>query len=49
MVSAELAPAKTINQIVWRPGRSAEQDQQIAVATDDTSLRVYNVNADNKV
>jgi elongator complex protein 2 len=43
MVAAEISPAKTINQIVWRPGRSEEQRQQIAVAADDSSVRVYNV------
>lgn len=43
MVDAECSPTKTVNQIVWRPGRSEEQGQQIAVATDDSSVRVYNV------
>jgi elongator complex protein 2 len=43
MVKAELAPAKTINQIVWRPGRADGEQQQIAVASDDTSLRVFNI------
>ncbi|KAJ8113593.1 hypothetical protein OPT61_g4311 [Boeremia exigua] len=43
MVGAEIAPAKTINQIMWRPGRSVDQMRQIAVATDDSSVRVYNV------
>ena len=45
MVAAELAPAKTVNQIVWRPGRSAEETQQMAVVADDCSLRMYNVEA----
>lgn len=43
MIGAESAPAKTINQITWRPGRREEQGQQIAVATDDSSVRVYNI------
>ncbi|CAN9259792.1 unnamed protein product [Alternaria alternata] len=43
MVKAELVPAKTINQIVWRPARAEGEQQQIAVASDDTSLRVFNV------
>jgi elongator complex protein 2 len=43
MVKGELVPAKTINQIVWRPGRADGDQQQIAVAGDDTSLRVLNV------
>jgi elongator complex protein 2 len=42
MVKAELAPAKTINQVVWRPNR-AEEEQQVAVVSDDTSVRLYNV------
>lgn len=41
MISKDILPAKTINQIVWRPGRSG--GQQIAVATDDSSVRVYNI------
>ncbi|KAG9193612.1 hypothetical protein G6011_03647 [Alternaria panax] len=43
MVKAELVPAKTINQIVWRPERADGEQQQIAVASDDTSLRVFNI------
>ncbi|KAI4682443.1 uncharacterized protein J4E88_005333 [Alternaria novae-zelandiae] len=43
MVKADLVPAKTINQIVWRPGRADGEPQQIAVASDDTTLRVFNV------
>jgi elongator complex protein 2 len=43
MVSADIAPAKTVNQITWRPGGSERQKHQIAVATDDSSVRVYNV------
>ena len=43
MISKDISPAKTINQIVWRPGRNG--GQQIAVATDDSSVRVYNVTA----
>ncbi|KAF1937485.1 RNA polymeras-like protein II Elongator subunit [Clathrospora elynae] len=42
MVKTEVSPAKTINQIVWRPGRE-EGEQQIAVASDDTSLRIFKV------
>ncbi|KAJ4331275.1 Elongator subunit elp2 [Didymella glomerata] len=45
MIGADISPAKTIHQIAWRPGRSEEQGQQIAVATDDSSVRVYNVAA----
>jgi elongator complex protein 2 len=42
MLKAEIVPAKTVNQIVWRPGRG-EDAQQMAVVSDDTSLRLYNV------
>jgi len=42
-ISTEISPAKIINQIVWRPGREGDQGQQIAVAADDSSVRVYNV------
>ena len=43
IVKADLVPAKTINQIVWRPGRADGEPQQIAVASDDTTLRIFNV------
>jgi elongator complex protein 2 len=42
MLKAEIVPAKTVNQIVWRPGTGADV-QQMAVVSDDTSLRLYNV------
>ncbi|KAF1833401.1 WD40 repeat-like protein [Decorospora gaudefroyi] len=42
MVRTDLLSAKTINQIVWRPG-SREEELQVAVASDDTSLRIFNV------
>lgn len=42
-VQPHLLPAKTINQVVWRPGREGQAAQQIAVASDDTSVRVFNV------
>jgi elongator complex protein 2 len=41
-IASELQPTKTINQIVWRPGRQ-DGEQQIAVVSDDTSLRIFNV------
>jgi elongator complex protein 2 len=44
-INTEISPAKTINQIVWRPGREGEHGQQIAVAADDSSVRVYNIGA----
>jgi elongator complex protein 2 len=42
MMQADLAPAKTVNQIVWRPGKE-EGEQEFALASDDTSVRVYSV------
>lgn len=45
MIQPEMSPARTINQIVWRPGRN-KMEQQIAVASDDTSVRIYNVKLD---
>jgi elongator complex protein 2 len=41
-VSDSMSPAKTINQIAWRPARDG-LPQQIAVASDDSSLRIFNV------
>ncbi|KAA8621902.1 hypothetical protein PtrV1_06403 [Pyrenophora tritici-repentis] len=45
-VEQEVAPAKTVNQIVWRPGGMGEGERvkrQFAVASDDSSVRVYGV------
>ncbi|KAF2023380.1 WD40 repeat-like protein [Setomelanomma holmii] len=42
MVSPKLSPAKTINQVAWRPGCEPKA-QQLAVVSDDTSVRIYNV------
>jgi elongator complex protein 2 len=42
MLKATIVPAKTVNQIVWRPGR-VDDAQQMAVVSDDTSLRLYKV------
>jgi elongator complex protein 2 len=42
MVENNLSPAKTISQIVWRPG-TMEGQQQFAVASDDTSVRIYSI------
>jgi elongator complex protein 2 len=46
MAKAELASAKTINQMVWRPAR-AENEQQLAIVSDDTSLRLYDVSGES--
>ncbi|CAE7034220.1 hypothetical protein P3342_007261 [Pyrenophora teres f. teres] len=44
MLSPTMTPAKTVNQIAWRPGRVREgAARQFAVASDDSSVRVYNV------
>jgi len=42
-LSPNLTTAKTVNQIVWRPSRGVGVEQQFAVASDDTSIRVFNV------
>ncbi|KAF1847764.1 RNA polymeras-like protein II Elongator subunit [Cucurbitaria berberidis CBS 394.84] len=42
IIQSELSSAKTINQIAWRP-REVGGQQQIAVASDDTSLRIFNI------
>ncbi|KAF2710061.1 WD40 repeat-like protein [Pleomassaria siparia CBS 279.74] len=42
MVSGKLSPAKTINQLVWRPSKE-DVDRQLAVASDDTSVRIFKV------
>jgi elongator complex protein 2 len=42
MLKPEIVPAQTINQIVWRPGRT-QDTQQMAIVSDDTSMRLYNV------
>lgn len=41
-VSTHCSPAKAINQISWRP-TAINATQQIAVASDDSSVRIYNV------
>ncbi|KAL5450199.1 hypothetical protein PMIN07_005122 [Paraphaeosphaeria minitans] len=41
-VAKEVSPAKGINQIVWRPGRSGE-GKQLAVASEDSSVRIFKV------
>ena len=43
MVAEKFSPAKTINQIVWRPNTQGEKGQ-LAVASDDTSVRIFDVN-----
>lgn len=40
-VESDLLPAKSVNQVVWRPTQG--HGQQLAVASDDTSLRIYNI------
>jgi elongator complex protein 2 len=41
-VPGTVSPVKTINQVTWRPGRRVDK-QQIAVVSDDTSVRIYTV------
>jgi elongator complex protein 2 len=42
VIGKEISPAKGINQIVWRPGKDLKE-QQIAVASEDSSVRIFNV------
>lgn len=42
MISAALSSAKTINEIAWRSGK-VEPRRQIAVASDDSSVRIFNI------
>ncbi len=50
-ISTQISPSKTINQIAWRPRTTenedgqewSEEQLQVAVASDDTAVRVYNV------
>lgn len=42
IIGKEISPAKGINQIVWRPGKDLKE-QQIAVASEDSSVRIFNV------
>ncbi|KAJ4351207.1 Elongator subunit elp2 [Didymosphaeria variabile] len=41
-VGKDVSPAKGINQIVWRSGRKG-MGQQMAVASEDSSVRIFNV------
>lgn len=42
VVDPALVPAKTVNQVAWRPHVDG-QVQQLAVVSDDTSIRLFNV------
>ena len=42
MIRSEFSPAKAITQMAWRPGKT-ERQQQIAVASEDTALRIFNI------
>lgn len=43
MVSEKISPAKTINQLVWRPGKREDGVTELAVASDDNSVRILQV------
>lgn len=43
LVSKDISSAKTVNQIAWRPGGTETLAHQIAVASDDASIRIYSV------
>ncbi|KAL6702437.1 Elongator subunit elp2 [Coniothyrium glycines] len=42
IIPPELSPSKSVNQIAWRPNVT-EGQAQVAVVSDDTSLRIFNV------
>ncbi|PVI00893.1 WD40 repeat-like protein [Periconia macrospinosa] len=42
-VPSEIRPAKAITAIKWRPGRDGAAGEQIAVASEDATVRVYKV------
>ncbi|KAF2865414.1 WD40-repeat-containing domain protein [Massariosphaeria phaeospora] len=46
LVGTRLCPAKTISQLSWRP-HEEDSKQQLAVASDDTSVRVFNISLDS--
>ncbi|PSN65761.1 RNA polymeras-like protein II Elongator subunit [Corynespora cassiicola Philippines] len=46
MVDGGAAPGRTVNQVAWRPSADEHEGAgllQLAVASDDSSVRVYNV------
>ena len=47
-VDKRMSPSKTISELAWRPRRSAHSDTasvkfQLAVASEDSALRVYGI------
>lgn len=42
-IDARLSPARTVNQLAWRPGRDGGRKEQLAVVSDDSSVRIYSV------
>ncbi|KAF2269747.1 RNA polymeras-like protein II Elongator subunit [Lojkania enalia] len=38
-----ICPARTINELVWRPNRVDDRKHQLAAASDDGSVRIYNI------
>ncbi|ORX99425.1 RNA polymeras-like protein II Elongator subunit [Clohesyomyces aquaticus] len=48
-IAANISPAKSINQIVWRPKREEDgKQQQLGLASDDSSVRVFNITIEKK-
>ncbi|KAF2654003.1 RNA polymeras-like protein II Elongator subunit [Lophiostoma macrostomum CBS 122681] len=40
-VDAQMSPARTINQLAWRPKTDGQRRDQLAVVSDDSSVRIY--------
>ncbi|KAF2278578.1 WD40 repeat-like protein [Westerdykella ornata] len=46
LVDAKISPARTVNQLAWRPKRQEKNESgtcELAVASDDSSVRIYTV------
>jgi elongator complex protein 2 len=42
-LNRQIIPNKTINQLAWRPYREQRATSQLAVASDDSSIRIFTV------
>jgi elongator complex protein 2 len=43
IVNEKMSPAKAINQLAWRPVKGGESHYELAVASDDSSVRILRV------
>ncbi|KAF2733902.1 WD40 repeat-like protein [Polyplosphaeria fusca] len=44
-IAMSLCAAKTINQVAWRPWKEGHRDLQLAIASDDSSVRILNISS----